>query len=95
MPLGQQVLIILALCGWVCLWWLAVRVVAGRRFGFAEWVPVAMLAFGVPLLVADFLATHTDLSVGEYFLCSWVGIVVVIDGTWAFRKVIRYRREMR
>lgn len=78
----RQVLGVIALCGWVALWWLAVRIACGRRFGTFEWVPVALLAFGVPILVADFTATTAWGLSGGQLMAAWAGVAAAIDMGW-------------
>lgn len=90
MPVERQALALIVLGGWVAAWWLAVRGIFGRRFGLFEWVPVAFLAFGVPLLVLDLAAASAWGFTDGQLLAVWGGIAVVIDATWGVRRVARW-----
>lgn len=97
MPVVYHALALLTLCGWVGLWWLAVRIICGRHFGPAECMPVAFLAFGVPIMLID-AAAGSGLSFGSVHpLAVWTGIGVVIDaaglGLWWYRRRNRRAAE--
>jgi len=81
--------LLLPLFGWVGLWWLAVRVVFGRSLGAMEWLPVAIAAFAVPILMADMSAAHGREKEDSWMLLAWGGVAVVIDAWWL---VLRARR---
>ncbi|WP_439620611.1 hypothetical protein [Gemmata sp.] len=87
MPVEDQLLTLLLICGWFGLWWLAVRAVFGRYFGPVEWVPIAVLSFAVPVLAADLQATH---RIDADFLFWWALVSIAIDSVWAVRRVARW-----
>lgn len=89
MTVERQLLTLVVVCGWFGLWWLAVRAVFGRYFGAAEWVPVAVLGFAVPLLAADLAATSRAGFKLEPFFVGWALAPVVIDAVWVVRRVAR------
>jgi hypothetical protein len=85
MSAGQEALTLLALGGNLAVWWLAVRAVFGRRFGILEWVPIALLAFGVPLLLADVAALSRHWS-DDWLIAGWLSVALVIDMVWLLRR---------
>ena len=90
MTVEQQVLALLVLGGWGALWWLAVRIVTGRTFGLFTWVPVAFLAFVVPLFVSDMAAVSASRFTDEQFLMVWGGTAIVIDAVGGMRHIARW-----
>jgi hypothetical protein len=86
---AYQELSLLVLAAWVGLWWLAVRTVFGQRFGPLEWIPVAVLALAVPMVVVDTVAA-AGLSAGP-LLIAWGGLAVGIDAVGALSWFLRRR----
>jgi hypothetical protein len=89
MSLTQQILLVLVLSAWVAAWWLAVRILFGRRFGLLEWYPIAIAAFGVPILLADDLVTSGSTLPQGWVIAAWGAVALVIDLGWAVCKVRR------
>ena len=81
---------LIALGSWFAMWWLAVRSVFGRWFFPFEWIPVAILGFGVPLLAAGATSTRGTNDYGKRLLLGWGGVAASIDGVWAVRRAIRW-----
>jgi len=51
----HQLLIALTLGANVAAWWFAIHVLGGRRFIELGWLPIAIAAFGIPVMIADTL----------------------------------------
>jgi hypothetical protein len=78
----------------VAVWWLAVRIVARRPGGPFEWVFVAVLAFGVPMLVADTVAVSAPGFEG-LFLFGWGATAAAIAAVWVIGRVPRRQARRR
>lgn len=89
--MDNQAVGVIVLSAWVGLWWLAVRVICGQWFGPFEWVPVAVLAFGVPLMVADVTAVSPARFFLGHLLAAWGSVAVAIDAGWLVRRLYRWR----
>lgn len=94
MSVGQQIMVAAFLGSYVAVWWLAVRVLFGRRLGYFEWVPVAIAAFAIPMLLADWNAGSRFGWSDGWVLWFWFSIAAIIDIAWAVNRVFnRLRRE--
>lgn len=40
---------------YIGVWWLALRIVLGKRFERLEWIPLGIAAFGIPAALLDFV----------------------------------------
>ena len=90
MSLTQQILLVFVLFAWVGAWWLAIRIVFGWRFGLLEWYPIAIAAFGVPILLADDLVTSGSTLPQGLVIAAWGAVALVIDLAWAACKARRW-----
>lgn len=95
MPAERQALILLILACWVAVWWLAVRAIFGRRFGFFEWAAVGALAFAFPLLVSGVATVYEPGHSDELLLAAWGGTALLIDFIWGVRWIVRRRDRRR
>ncbi|MFN0197240.1 MAG: hypothetical protein ACKVT0_10890 [Planctomycetaceae bacterium] len=95
MGIERQILLVLVLVCWIAAWWLAIRIIFGQRFGQFVFVPVIVVAFGIPILLADIAATSA-LSISDIeILLIWGAIPVVVDATWGTRKLFRWYHRRR
>lgn len=93
MSVQNQFLAFIGLGGWFALWWLAVRIVFGSRFGPFEWVPVAICACCVPMIAADLCATLRGGPGDGWILAAWGSVALSIDGAWTVSRLIRWKRR--
>ena len=89
----EQIRIFLTIAAWVAMWWLAVRIVFGRFLAFFEgfdWVLVALFAFFVPMILADYDAVSENRFAEQWALAAWDGLGLVIDGVWCVWRIRRW-----
>ena len=92
MSVGQQIMAAAFLGGYVAVWWLAIRVLFGR-LDYYEWVPVAIAAFAIPMLLADWNAGSRWGWSDGCILGVWFSIAAIIDTAWAVYRVVKRRRR--
>jgi len=83
---GQALLLVV----WVAAWWLAVRAVFGRLLGAFEWLVVAIVAWGVPVTLADLAATSAGQVPESVLVVAWGGVAILIDAVWLARRSTRH-----
>jgi hypothetical protein len=93
--LEQQVVGLAILGTSVGAWWLAVRVIFGKRFGPWQWVPVAIVAVCIPVLLADLNWASQSGYSEAVLLAVWFSIAFVIDLTWGVAWLRRRSRKVR
>ena len=91
MTTWRQLLGLTCLVGYVAVWWLAVRIVFRGWFGVFTWVPVAVAAFGIPMMAADLMATSHWRSAEAYLLAGWAALPLAIDSAWLIVRRLRRR----
>ena len=90
MPILEQVVVLLIAVPYIIAWWAALRILFGRWFQPLEWIPVAILAFGIPLLIADVFAARGE-QLGYWLAGSWAALPAPI---LLWRRWWRPRRGM-
>ena len=71
-------------------WLLAIRVVTRDRLGLFAWMPAAYAAFGVPMMVVEWMAMAGRRERETAFLVGWAALPAVILGVWG---LVRWRRS--
>jgi hypothetical protein len=83
MSITPELLFVLIAIAYLGAWWRGVRIVFGDRFVPVEWIPIFVLAVGVPMVVADLLATSSLHGSESWLIGSWAFIPVpVIIGSF-------------
>jgi hypothetical protein len=83
---GQLVVLLLAI-PYVGAWWVALRIVFGRRFQPLEWIPLAMGALGAPALILEMV--H-DEQLGNWLACAWAALPIPVILGWL---ILRYMQR--
>ena len=75
----------------VLVWWLAVRAVAGDRFGVFHWVPVAFAWLVIPMHIAG--ATFRTPRFSTWLICVWHTIGLVLAIAYVVRRVTSAKED--
>ncbi len=83
MSIHEQLLFLLIAAAYLGIWWRAVRTVFGDRFVPVEWIPILILALGVPAFLLDSLNTPAWRDSEMWIIVPWASIPVpVIIGSY-------------
>jgi hypothetical protein len=77
------------LVGNAAAWWLAIWVIFRWRLGPLTWVPVAIAAFGVPMIAADLATTCGRRGAEAGIVTAWAAIPLANDATRGIMRLLR------
>ena len=92
MPILDQFVVCLNALPYIGAWWLAMRIVFGRRFEPLEWIPLGIAAFGIPAALLDFVRPPW---LGEWLAAAWELLpapVLIGESVCHWRRTFSYRR---
>jgi hypothetical protein len=85
MSIWDQLLVLLLAISYLGAWWMALRIMFGRRFQPLEWIPLAIGALGAPALI---LETVHDEQLGNWLAGAWAALPIpVILGRLILRRM--------
>jgi hypothetical protein len=89
---GQQAVAFALASAYIGVWWLAIRVMFGRRFGLLVWVPVGMAAVAVPAALAG-CASGADAQLPAWLFAVWFAVPVAVDLAWLLSRMRHWLRR--
>ncbi|MCI0682197.1 MAG: hypothetical protein L0Y71_08840 [Gemmataceae bacterium] len=88
MPVLVQIVWLLIAIPYMVAWWATLRILFGRWFQPLEWIPVSILAFGIPFVLLDTFAARGE-SLGYWLAGAWGAVPAPVLLWRGFR---RWRR---
>ena len=73
MPIFEQLMWLVIAVPYVIAWWTTLRWLFGRWFQPLEWIPVAILAFGIPYFILDVFASRGE-ALGYWLAGAWAAL---------------------